>query len=178
MDPLISAVCRLTVAALLATAAVSKLRDLRAFRHAVADYEVIPRRLAAPVAPVVPVLELAAAAALVVPATRAAGAVLALALIAAFTAALAVNLQRGRTDIDCGCFGPAAEQGLSGWLIPRNLLLAAFTLPAFWPPGARPLGALDLFVLVAGMLGLSGMFLALNRLIALAPRTAALRRPK
>ena len=178
MDPVISAVCRGSVALLLAVAAIHKVRDLRAFRDAVGEYGLLPRPFVTPVAVVVPALEILAGVALLVPATRLAGASLALALIALFTGALAVNLYRGRTDIGCGCFGPAAEQGLSGWLIPRNLAMAALLAPAFRAPAHRPIGALDLFVAIVGVLALTGLFFAMNRLIALWPRTEALRRPK
>jgi len=38
-------------------------------------------------------------------------------LLALYTLAVVVNLARGRREIDCGCFGPAARQPLSAALV-------------------------------------------------------------
>ena len=49
-------------------------------------------------------------------------------LLCIYMAAIAVNLLRGRRNIDCGCGGPAQKQTISEWMIARNgiLLLLAF----------------------------------------------------
>lgn len=52
------------------------------------------------------------------------GVLLALALLALYTLAMAINLVRGHHDIDCGCStGRSAPKKLSYWLLVRNLLL-------------------------------------------------------
>ena len=58
------------------------------------------------------------------------------ALFAAYTGAIAINLQRGRIHIDCGC-GMARlagrDQQLSWGLVVRNTLLMAAALVATMP---------------------------------------------
>jgi thiol-disulfide isomerase/thioredoxin len=121
--------CRLVLAAVLAIAAVAKLADREGTRRAVVAFGA-PESLAAPLALLLPAAELAVAVLLLPTATALAGAVGALALLALFSAAIAVNLVRGR-EPDCHCFGQlhSAPAG------PRTLLrnaglagLAALTL--------------------------------------------------
>jgi hypothetical protein len=48
-----------------------------------------------------------------------------MALLLVFAAAMAINIRRGRTQIDCGCGLSALRQGLGWPLVARNLALAA-----------------------------------------------------
>src|SRR5215470_1610374 len=93
-----------------------KFADVGQFAAAVENYRILPPALAAATAWMIPALEALAAAGLLLPAARGGAAWLAAALLALFTAAIAINLARGRRDIDCGCFGVALRQQLSGWL--------------------------------------------------------------
>ena len=94
-----------------------QVRDLEAFRGAVTNYRLIPEWLATPFAWTAPVIESAAALGLLLSPTRASAALGVDRAAGLFTGAIAINLARGRTDIDCGCFGPALRQGLSWWLL-------------------------------------------------------------
>lgn len=97
----------LYTALVLARGAWGKSRDLLGFAAAIENYRLLPGAVAGTVAHLVPVAEAALALGLLAPATRpwaAAGASL---LFALFAAAVAVNLARGRSDIDCGCGGVA-----------------------------------------------------------------------
>ena len=76
----------------------------------------------------------------VLPATRHFGAALAIALLVMFALAMAINLVRGRTEIDCGCFKSGLRQTVSGWLVGRNLLLAAGTVLLWLPATERAVG--------------------------------------
>lgn len=124
MEPVVSLIMRCGLAALFAAAGVSKLRDRRRFAGIVLDYRLLPPRLALRVAAMLPWLEFALAGTLL------AGVSLALpgaaAVLLAYGAAMTVNLARGRRRMDCGC--GAEPQMLSGWLVWRNLLLAAALL--------------------------------------------------
>lgn len=129
MDPLISLTIRCALAALFAVAAAHKLRDRRYFDGIVLDYRLLPPRLALRVARLLPGLELALAAGLLVgwrPAALTAAAVL-----LGYAAAMTVNLARGHREIDCGCGGP--PQRLSGWLVGRNVIMAAAALALLLP---------------------------------------------
>src|SRR5262245_40130897 len=138
--PIVAIACAATATIFLGSAAL-KFSQPTEFRAAVESYRLVPEALAVAVGWIVPSLELVGAIGLVVGATRGAAALLLLSLLAGFTAAIVVNLARGRRDLDCGCFGPLLRQPLSGWLIARNGLLALLVLAAFTPVAARPLAS-------------------------------------
>jgi hypothetical protein len=166
IDPAVHALLRGGLAALLAAAALHKLRDLHAFRVALGDYRLVPWALTGAVAPALVAAEGTAAALLLSPAARPWGFAAAAALLALYSAAIAVNLARGRRDIDCGCFGPALRTGLSGGLLARNALLLAAAGAGLAPVAARPLGPLDAVTIGAGLAFLALAHAAALRLLA------------
>jgi hypothetical protein len=181
LDPALEATLRGGLALLLGAAALHKLRGPAAFRAALAEYGVLPAAAAGAGAALVVAAEAAAALALVAPAfaaepaLRRAGPLLAAALLALYAAAIAWNLARGRRDLDCGCLGPGQRQPLSGWLVARNLLLAACALACLLPGAARPPIWLDgLTVAAATALG-ALVWSAAHQALANASRGAALR---
>lgn len=114
---------------LFARAALHKLWDFTAFTGYVADYRLVPERLAHTAAIVAVGVELATIAALLVPGGQAVGASLAVTLLLGYATAMGINLSRGRDRIECGCGG--AVQPLSPALILRNLALAAVAALGF-----------------------------------------------
>jgi hypothetical protein len=175
VDPVIQATLRLGLAALFASAARHKWRDLAAFRAALARYALLPERAVGPAALGLAACEVALALALLAPAgARAAGAAAA-ALLALYSAAIAVNLARGRRDIDCGCAGPGHRRALGGGLIARNALLALGAALCALPVAPRPLVWLDAWTLVAASAALGLLYAALDAALANAPRLRALR---
>ena len=64
-----------------------------------------------------------------------------LALLVLYSAAIAINLLRGRRDIECGCGGAATHVPLSGWLLARNAALMATALAVHAAPQALALAA-------------------------------------
>jgi hypothetical protein len=116
------------IALVFAKAALHKLDDPERFRAALEAYRLAPQSIAAKASSLIAPLELAAAAMIVTPWTFGPGAGLMAALLLAYGVAIAVNLARGRTDIDCGC-GDKPEP-LSWLLVGRNLILAALALLA------------------------------------------------
>jgi Methylamine utilisation protein MauE len=169
MDPVWGWIARLTLAALFAAAGLSKLYRPAAFRAAVAAYELVPSRAVAPVALALASAELVAALLLLVPASRMAGASLLWAMLALFSTAIALSIQRGRLDIDCGCwlFG-AADQSAQrhiGWpTVARNGGLAALVLVAVLPGTDRLLDAIDWLTILAGALAALGLFAVATQL--------------
>ena len=125
-------------------AAITKLRALDAFVGVVHNYRLVPEPLERPIAYALPVVELAIAVGVLLPAVRAPAALAAAILLVLFAGAMAINLMRGRRDIDCGCFATVLRQRLSWPLVLRNLLLAALALLVVPGLGARSLGWLDL----------------------------------
>jgi hypothetical protein len=175
IDPAIAAILRAALALLFVAAAIHKLRDLHAFRVALGDYELVPWPLTGLVAPGLVAAELAAAVGLLSPWARPWGFAGATGLLALYTAAIAVNLLRGRRSIDCGCFGPALRLELGAGLVARNALLIAGALAGLLPVAPRVLTPLDALPVVAGVVFLSFAYAAASRLLANAPALRALR---
>lgn len=176
MDPALQLALRAALALLMATAAFHKLRDLARFRATLAAYEIVPVAAVSSVAPAVAALEATLAVALLTGfATGLAGAATSL-LMLVYAAAISVNVRRGRMDIDCGCMGPASRVALSPALVTRNLLLASAAMLPVAPVAPRALGWLDVVGVVAAVATLVACWLAGERMLALSPRVAALRR--
>jgi len=103
---------------------LAKLPRRREFTQAVRNYRLVPERAGELIGRALPAVEVAAGALLAVGlGVRPVATLLALFLVA-FSAAVAVNLLRGRT-IDCGCFGPVAQKQITWWTVARNLVLTA-----------------------------------------------------
>jgi uncharacterized membrane protein YphA (DoxX/SURF4 family) len=174
IDPALRALIALSLAAIFGVSAAAKFADLDIFESSLANYRLAPRALERPLAYLVPIGEGACAIALVFAATRPAAAVGLVILLAAFTAAIAINLARGRINIDCGCFGPMLRQPLSAWLMLRNLVLAAFAAALLLPAGGRALVQLDYATIAFGAATLLVLYAAANYALSNAPVTRML----
>ena len=175
VDPVLGWMVTAAAAAVFAASGALKFYDLETFRGAVANYRILPQWLEAPFAWTVPVIECAAALGLLAPALRPRAALALIALLGAFTAAVVINLARGRTDIDCGCFGPALRQRLSWWLPVRNAALLVLLAIAAMPTDGRAMGWLDFATVGFAAATLVVLYAAANYLIANAPGLHALR---
>ena len=165
MDPVVGLALRALLALLLGGAAVAKLRDLRAFADAVSGYRLLPAALSRPAAAGFVAAELALAAGLLTP-LRAGAALGAAALLALYALAIAVNLARGRREIDCGCGGPRGRQPLSEGLVLRNLAWAGAALACALPEAPRALAWLDLVTLAATVAAGAALHAAASALLA------------
>jgi peroxiredoxin len=116
-------VVRLLLAAVFAVAALAKLADRAGSRQAIVDFG-LPRALAAPAAVALPLAELSVTVALIPRVTAWWGALGALALLLLFSAAIAINLARGRKP-DCRCFGQLSSSPVGWMTLARNGALAA-----------------------------------------------------
>ena len=170
IDPAVAWIAALAAGLIFAASAVIKLRNLELFESAVINYRILPEVLARPVAYLLPIAELTGALAVLRPASRAAGASLLLMLLAAFTIGIAVNLMRGRHDVDCGCFGPALRQTLSWWLVLRNGALAAMVGLLLLKPENRALTMLDRFTIAFAVSSILVLYASLNYVFANIPR--------
>lgn len=170
IDPILIHACALALAAILATAATHKLRAPHWFAAQLRAYALLPEALLGPAARVLPLVEGAIAVALLLPASRAAAALAGAALMLAYAGAIAINLQRGRHDIDCGCAGPGANQPLRPALLLRNAALLGLALLAALPPLSRSLGLFDGFVALAAAAVILLLYAAADGLLTNAPR--------
>jgi Methylamine utilisation protein MauE len=169
LDPVIGWTVVLVLAGVFGAAAVAKLRALDAFVGVVHNYHLMPEPLERPIAYALPVVELAIAVGVLVPTSRPPAALAAAILLALFAGAMAINLARGRRDIDCGCFATVLRQRLSWPLVVRNLLLAALALLVVRGLGARGLGWLDLVTVGCAAMALVFVYAAASRLFSNGP---------
>ena len=174
IDPAVRGLCAFALALIFGASGAMKLRDLEIFEGSLANYQLAPAWMEKPLAYLFPILECAAAIGVLMTPTRTIAASMLLALLATFTGAIAINLARGRRHIDCGCFGPALRQELSGWLLLRNLFLMLATAALTIPATARALEPLDVVTIVLGGITLVTLYASANFAIANAPQTRAL----
>lgn len=166
-----SNVAAVFLAFVMARGALHKLKD-PAFEGTLADYRLLPAALLPAAGPALIAAELAAAFALILPAARPWGAALAMALLALYAAAIAVNLLRGRREIDCGCGGPGE---LISWaLVGRNLALIVLAAPSLYRPAIEDPAAYGLAALLATFAGVGMLCLSLILFESVAGRNAAI----
>lgn len=128
-DPIVPVFASLFLALILAAAAIPKIRNADEFQGVVANYRLLPSFMVVPFAKLLPWLELGSAIALLVPPTREVAAWIAAGLFMMFAMALAINVGRGRTYIDCGCVRrPASVSRIGMFHVMRALALAAVSL--------------------------------------------------
>lgn len=188
LDPVLAGAAQSGVATSMLLAALAKARKARAFRRALGAYHLLPDALVTPAAFLIIAAEALGAVALLFPISRTAGAAVSSALLAAFAAALAINIVRGHTAIDCGCFAFGATDaatdasthgrtapGVGWWHAARALLLATLAATAFAQPGDRAITPLDDLTLCAAVLLIVCTLLTLDALLANLPRLDHLR---
>ena len=126
----------LALAVLFAFAATHKLTDRLRFEAQLAEYDLLPARLVPAAVFALIGAEVATAAMLLWRGSWALAGLLAGALLLVYAAAIAINLLRGRSHIDCGCGSTPVL--LSPWLVLRNLLLAGGALTLLYPVAVTP----------------------------------------
>jgi hypothetical protein len=171
IDPVLGVALRVTLSLLLLTAAIHKLRDLRSFRATLAEYRLLPPSTVAVGAAATPAVELALAVGLhVAPRDALAGTA---ALLVVYAAAMAINLARGRRDLECGCGG--RRRTISGTLVARNTTLAALAVAGLLPPGSRAITWLDAITIGAFTAFAAAIYATVDRMIGDAPALARVR---
>lgn len=169
IDPIISTSTALALSVIFASAAGHKLKNPNWFRRQVREYELIPEMVVPAAACTLPLIELAAAVGLLWSTSRPVAGVLALLLVSAYALAIAINLLRGRSDIDCGCSGPAMPQPLQPGLLVRNLGLAILACLALMPMLDRPLNLHDNFISIAAGVVITLLYLTADLWLANRP---------
>jgi len=164
---------RTLVALVFLTAAWGKLNNRLVFQGVVANYRLLPDPLVAPFAAILPPVELLVGLALPSGILSPWPELAAAALLALFAAAMAINIRRGRRDIDCGCFQSALKQTLKWTLVARNCgLVLALGVAVSAPAGLSPAWGL-----AEGVLAGAVLFVLLQSLNILWSVVPAWRRP-
>lgn len=151
-------------------AAVAKLRHRQLLPGVIANYRLLPDALVTPAAILLPVAELAIGVALLA-GSRPLAPVAAIALLLVFAGAIAVNIRRGRTQIDCGCGHDGLRQGLHWPLVVRNVVLAGAL--ALRLPDGEAMAASEIMVAAMSGIVLFMLILFFNALNALPGRIPA-----
>jgi len=134
-DASITVLASFFLALVLIAAAIPKLRHPDEFQGVVTNYRLLPAFLVAPFARLLPWVELACAAALLMTPARELAAWVATGLFLMFALALAINVGRGRTHIDCGCVRrPTSMSRIGMFHVLRALGLAGVSLYAAFVP--------------------------------------------
>ena len=171
IDPVPAAVLALALAALWIASGVHKLHDPGDFAAALAAYALLPPRAVASVARALPLIEITVAVGLLLPVSRQAAALVSALLLGLYGLALAINLRRGRRELDCGCLGFGRRGTISMTLLWRNAVLVLASLAAgFLPRSGRALAWIDLFTVAAGVAAVALLYAAVEGLAAVAGR--------
>jgi hypothetical protein len=171
IDPILQSTAALTLALVFGIAGVGKMMAWAELEGVIRNYRIAPGALAPLLSRVVPPVEILVTIAVLIPATRALGGLGALVLLTVFAVAMGINLLRGRTDIDCGCFRSTLRQNLSWWLLVRNAILAVLALGCLMAPAERDLGWADSFVIVMASLVLLLSYLSTSYVTLRRPPT-------
>lgn len=128
LEPVVTLALRTFLALLFLTAAWSKLTRVEEFHGVVRNFRLVPDAASGALAWTLPIVELLIAVGLVVRPVTVLAASAAAVLLVVFALALAINVLRGRTWIDCGCMRQGLRQPVSWLLVARNVALAALAL--------------------------------------------------
>ncbi|MEM8564396.1 MAG: MauE/DoxX family redox-associated membrane protein [Pseudomonadota bacterium] len=107
-------------AAYLLFAAAHKLVDQARFEQTLEDYQLLPRWALAPIARLLPYLEVLTVCLIVWPATAVWGLLLCMGLMTAYLLAMMSTLLRHIQLQDCGCGGIGSQAAVDRWQLTRN----------------------------------------------------------
>lgn len=178
IDPVFSCALGAALAVILLTGGWQKLKDLALFRARLEDFQLLPEACLPLVALMLPLWEVCAGALLLFAPTRGVASMLVLGLLFVVTAAVVINLARGHAAIDCGCGGlggHVGDQTLSWALVARNALLLAAAALVTVEEASRMLVWIDYLSVAGATLGLLGLYVTANQLMANEPRLQAMR---
>jgi uncharacterized membrane protein YphA (DoxX/SURF4 family) len=171
IDPVPASVLALALAALWTASGVHKLRDPGGFAGALAAYDLLPAQAVDLAARILPLIEIAVGTGLLLPVSRQVAALSSTLLLVLYAVALAINLRRGRRELDCGCFGFGRRSTISATLLWRNAALVLASLAVGFLPGrVRALDWIDLFTVAVGVAAAALLYAALEGLAATAGR--------
>jgi len=171
IDPVAGVIITSCFALLFGAAALHKLRALQQFAEVLAAYDVLAGWLSRPMSRIVPGLELLLAIGLLIPVARERASLAGSLLLAIYAAAIAVNLWRGRRELDCGCMGFGRSRSISPGLVWRNAVLAlALLTTGGLPWSSRPLNWVDVLTIVGGVCAGALLYMAMDGLLEFSRR--------
>lgn len=178
VDPVLSHAMGAALAVVLLSGAWQKLKEQDVFAAALENYRLLPAAMVGWTARLLPLVEALAGALLLFQSTRLPAALLAFALLFLATSAVAINLLRGYSEIECGCGGLGGgigDQSISWGLVARNLALIAAIPWIAAESTLRELVWMDYLTVACATLALLGLYALASQLLATQPRLSALR---
>lgn len=158
MDPLFELTIAWSLAALFAGSTLHKILALSEWPGVVRNYRLMPDKFGGAAAWLILGAGALTAGALLFEPTRRAGAIAAALQLLFFGAAIGINIGRGRTAIDCGCFGSRLRHGISRWMVARNAVLALCALSLLLPVSPRMPSAIEVAVCAGLILTLAFLY--------------------
>ena len=178
IDPVLGYLVVLDTAALLGWSAFHKLNARREFFEILTAYRVLAERWVPAAVYGVPAAELLIALGLLVPVSRRAACVAAAGLLLMYGCAIAVNLARGRRDLDCGCGLASGRRAIAEWMLIRNATMACAAASVALPWVPRTLGSIDILTIVAGASAAALLYASLDALLGRVVPAAAIARAR
>jgi uncharacterized membrane protein YphA (DoxX/SURF4 family) len=176
LDPIVGYLIVVSFALLFARAGIHKLRGLDRFVDAFSDYRVMPATLNRPVALAIPILELAIAMLLLWGPGRRLALLGGIGVLITYAAGMALNLARGKRDLECGCGGGYERRSIAAWMVWRNLLLVLPLCIALMSWSTRSFDLSDILTLTGGLTVCATLYTAIDRLLGdVRPRAIILR---
>ena len=126
----------------------------------------------------VPWAELLIALGMLMPVSRPAACMAAAALLLTYGGAIAVNLARGRRDLDCGCSLANGRRPIAGWMLVRNAMMACVAVVASLPWNPRSLALLDMMTILGGAAAAALLYASIDALLGRVVPAAALARAR
>jgi len=163
IDPLLPLVISTSLALLFFMAARHKLSDNRRFEAQLAAYRLVPDSVLGVTAKALPWMEMSLVFLLLIPITRPFAGSVAAALLVIYALAMAVNIRRGRSEIDCGCGDK--PQSLSVMLLIRNAVLTSGAVLLVIPVIERSITTVDLIFVALFTAVLAMAYLMVEQLV-------------
>ena len=174
LDPVIGEIARGSFALLFGVACAHKLRGRSAFLETLTHYRILSKSFVAPASLLLPILEGLIAVGLLIEPAREPASLVGAALLAAYAGAMALNLLRGRRQLDCGCLGPRGGGVVSAAFVARNMLMALILAAvAGIPWSGRPMDWLDVCTTLFAVAVIALLYPAASGLFAGAARHGA-----
>lgn len=164
IDPVITLSIRVAFALLFAFAAIEKLQDRERFQFYLDEYRLLPRLLIPTAGNFIIAAEISTAILLLV-LNPVYGVIAGITLLGVYALGILINLLRGRTWMDCGCLGSEGE-GLSYWLVLRNLILLAALALVLLPTIERGFIWLDYCSILFSVVAVSAAYIVFHTLLA------------
>jgi Methylamine utilisation protein MauE len=166
MDPTLGLVLMLSLSALLIGAGIHKLRNIAWFDELFLQYRLLPSRTRQlKLQRVLPYLEIAVGASLLVADLRPYAAMAAAVLLLTYASAIAINLRRGRRDLECGCGAYDHARPIAQWMVWRNVGIAMLASVGVVSWSDRPLQLIDCVTIGCGCVVIALLYRSFERLV-------------